>query len=116
MTHHAMNQMGHDVPNWLGADVRGVDGRIRKLAPGYMTMGTTGMADMMQMDLPDNAISMRGGKGQYGAIDMGGMFTMVKVRDGLGAPTSRAITSATSRAPSATNGRCSVAAVSVAAW
>lgn len=83
MTHHAMNQMGHDVPNWLDADVRGVDGRIRKLAPGYMTMGTTGMADMMQMDLPDNAISMRGGKGQYGAIDMGGMFTIVKVRDGL---------------------------------
>jgi len=74
--------MGHDVPNWIGADVGGVDARIRKLAPGYMTMGTTGMADMMQMDLPDNAISMRGGKGPFGAIDMGGMFTMVKVRDG----------------------------------
>jgi hypothetical protein len=25
MTHHVMNQMGHDVPNWIGADVGGVD-------------------------------------------------------------------------------------------
>ena len=83
MTHHVMNQMGHDVPNLIGADVTGLDRRIGRLAPGYMTMGHTGMADMMQMPLPANAISMRGGPGPFGTIDMGGMFTMVKVRDGL---------------------------------
>ncbi|MEZ4403339.1 MAG: copper oxidase [Kofleriaceae bacterium] len=85
MTHHVMNQMGHDVPNLIGADVRGVDARIGRLTPGYMTMGHTGMADMasMGMPLPDNSISMVGGPGPFGPIDMGGMFTIVKVRDKL---------------------------------
>jgi FtsP/CotA-like multicopper oxidase with cupredoxin domain len=65
MTHHVMNQMGHDVPNLIGADVRGLDAKIGRLAPGYMTMGHTGMADMsaMKMPLPQNAISMTGGPG-----------------------------------------------------
>jgi hypothetical protein len=31
-------------------------------------------------DLPDNSISMVGGAGPFGLIDMGGMFTIVKVR------------------------------------
>jgi hypothetical protein len=35
---------------------------------------------MMAMQLPRNSISMVGGKGPFGAIDMGGMFTIVKVR------------------------------------
>ena len=35
----------------------------------------------MQMRAPDNTIPMLGGKGQFGPIDMGGMFTLVKVRD-----------------------------------
>jgi hypothetical protein len=85
MTHHVMNQMGHDVPNLIGADVRGLDAKIGRLAPGYMTMGHTGMADMsaMKMPLPQNAISMTGGPGPYGVIDMGGMFTLLKVRDRL---------------------------------
>lgn len=85
MTHHVMNQMGHDAPNLIGADVRGLDPAIGRLAPGYMTMGHTGMADMgaMGMPLPDNAISMIGGPGPFGTIDMGGMFTIVKVRERL---------------------------------
>ena len=84
MTHHVMNQMGHDVPNLIGTDVRGVDARVGRLAPGYMTMGHTGMAEMssMGMPLPANSISMVGGPGPFGTIDMGGMFTLLKVRDG----------------------------------
>jgi hypothetical protein len=35
------------------------------------------------MPLPNNAISMLGGKGPHGTIDMGGMFTVVKIRDRL---------------------------------
>ena len=83
MTHHVMNQMGHDAPNLVGADVRGVDARVGRVVPGYMTMGHTGMGDMMRMQLPDNSISMLGGDGPFGLIDMGGMLTVLKVRDKL---------------------------------
>ncbi len=83
MTHHVMNQMGHDAPNLVGADVRGLDRKIGSMVPGYMTMGHTGMGEMHGMGLPKNAISMRGGPGPFGMIDMGGMFTILKVRDRL---------------------------------
>jgi manganese oxidase len=80
MTHHTMNQMGHESANLLGADVRGLDQKIAPIVPGYMTMGQNGMGGMSGMALPRNAISMRGAPGPFGLIDMGGMFTMVKVR------------------------------------
>jgi manganese oxidase len=35
------------------------------------------------MELPANSISMVGGKGPFGMIDMGGMFTILKVRKQL---------------------------------
>jgi hypothetical protein len=80
MTHHAMNQMGHDAANLIGADVAGLDQKIGPLVPGYMTMGQTGMGNMSGMALPKNAISMRGVPGPFGYIDMGGMFTILKIR------------------------------------
>ena len=83
MTHHVMNQMGHDTPNLIGADTRGVDERVRRVVPGYMTMGENGMGDMMMMELPKNSISMLGGDGPRGYIDMGGMFTVLKIRKKL---------------------------------
>jgi hypothetical protein len=86
MTHHVMNQMGHNVANLVGADMRGVDAKLGRVVPGYMTMGAGGMAEMsaMHMQQPRNSISMVGGKGPHGIIDMGGMFTILKVRDKLG--------------------------------
>ena len=49
-----------------------------------MTMGENGMGDMTEsMPVPKNSIPMVGGKGQFGPIDMGGMFTLVKIRDHL---------------------------------
>ena len=87
MTHHVMNQMGHDAPNLVGADVRGLDAQVGRVVPGYMTMGATGMGDMMAMGRPRNSISMVGGKGPFDMIDMGGMFTIVKVRKRLKAGT-----------------------------
>ena len=33
--------------------------------------------------MPANSIAMKGGEGPFGYIDMGGMFTIVKVRDHL---------------------------------
>jgi hypothetical protein len=77
--------MGHDVPTMIGVDHRGVAERINKLIPDYMLMGERGMADMgeMEMPLPDNTLPMMSGSGPFGAMEMGGMFTVVKVRDGL---------------------------------
>ncbi|MFO8008748.1 MAG: copper oxidase [Candidatus Brocadiia bacterium] len=85
MTHHTMNQMGHDVPNMVGVDVKDVDEEIRDLVPGYMTMGTTGMKDMtrMGMPLPENTIPMLGGKFQFGQTVMGGMANVLRVREGI---------------------------------
>jgi hypothetical protein len=47
-----------------------------------MVMGERGMADMAEMDmpLPDNTAKMMTGEGPFGSVEMGGMFSMVKVR------------------------------------
>lgn len=84
-THHIMNQMGHAGPNLVGIDAHGLDAQIRPLVPGYMTMGETGMSGMgeMSMGVPPNSIPMRGMAGKHDYIDMGGMFTLFKVRDRL---------------------------------
>ena len=81
-SHHTMNAMGHDVPTMIGVDHRGVVQKINKLVPEYMVMGERGMADMgeMEMPLPDNTLPMMGGQGPFGSVEMGGMFTVVKVR------------------------------------
>jgi len=85
-SHHTMNAMGHDVPTMIGVDQRPVLEKIIRLVPDYMTMGDKGMADMgaMEMPLPDNTLPMMTGAGPYGALEMGGMFSVVKVRRGLG--------------------------------
>jgi manganese oxidase len=81
-SHHTMNPMGHDVPTMIGVDHRGLVGRIQKLVPDYMVMGERGMADMgeMEMMIPEQTLPMMTGTGPYGPIEMGGMFTMLKVR------------------------------------
>ncbi len=50
-----------------------------------MMMGERGMYDMktMEMPLPLNTFPMMSGTGPYGPIGMGGMFTVLKVREGL---------------------------------
>jgi manganese oxidase len=107
MTHHVMNQMGHKGPNMLGADAASLRRAIRPLIPEYMPMGTAGTDDMTemqtdagsdhskqisgqgtrgrsgQMAMPENSIAMMGGKGPHGIIDIGGMFTVLKVRERL---------------------------------
>ena len=87
MAHHTMNAMGHGLPNALGVDQSGLDARVRALVPGYMAMGQRGMAehqdhvDMGHMPGPENTLPMMTGAGPHGNIEMGGMFTVVKVRD-----------------------------------
>jgi FtsP/CotA-like multicopper oxidase with cupredoxin domain len=81
-SHHTMNAMGHDVPTMIGIDHRGLSKKISQLIPDYMVMGERGMADMaeMEMPLPDNTVPMMTGEGPFGSVEMGGMFSVVKVR------------------------------------
>ena len=80
-SHHTMNAMGHAVPNMIGVDHRGVAEKIAKLVPDYMVMGEKGgsMGDM-EMPIPDNTLPMMTGQGPFGGVEMGGMFTVLKVR------------------------------------
>ncbi len=84
-SHHTMNAMGHNLPTMIGVDHRGIAQKIINLVPDYMVMGERGMADMgeMEMPLPDNTLPMMTGTGPFGPIEMGGMFSVVKVREGL---------------------------------
>ena len=86
-SHHTMNAMGHQVRTYIGANMKGTTKQIAKLSPGYMPMGTKGMAGMadMAMPLPENTLPMMTGDGQFGSVEMGGMFTTLKVRPGLAA-------------------------------
>jgi manganese oxidase len=88
MSHHTMNQMGHDIPNMLGVRDPALDAKMRAVLPQYMTMGEDGMGDVnaMTMPVPENSIPMLGAKGPHGYIDMGGMFTVFKVREQLDTP------------------------------
>jgi len=81
-SHHTMNAMGHNVPTLIGVDHREVVREITRLIPDYMVMGERGMKDMteMPMPLPDNTAAMMTGEGPFGAIGMGGMFSVIKVR------------------------------------
>ncbi len=89
MSHHTMNAMGHGVPNMIGVDQSGLEERIQQLVPDYMAMGEAGMAEhaahsaMGHMPLPSNTIPMMTGAGPFGPIEMGGMFTVVKIREDL---------------------------------
>jgi len=81
--HHTMNAMSHDVPPMTGVDQKGLVERIQALVPGYMAMGGNGMGDMAtmgMMPLPPNTAPMMGGDGPFGALEMGGMFSVVKIR------------------------------------
>ncbi len=84
-SHHTMNAMGHNTKNFIGARQQALTKAIRKVTPDYMAMGSAGMAEMgsMEMPMPDNTLPMMTGFGQFGPIEMGGMFTVVKVRDRL---------------------------------
>jgi FtsP/CotA-like multicopper oxidase with cupredoxin domain len=80
-SHHTMNAMDHDVPNLIGVDHSGIAEKINKIVPGYMVMGDKGGSmGGMEMPLPENTLPMMTGEGPFGGVEMGGMFTVMKVR------------------------------------
>ena len=89
MAHHTMNAMGHGIANPVGVDQSGIEARLRAQLPGYTAMGSAGMyeheqhAAMGHMPGPENTLPMLTGQGPFGPLGMGGMFTVVKIRDRL---------------------------------
>ncbi len=84
MTHHVMTQMGHGIPNLIGVDPSKFDDAIGASMPDYMTMDATG-GDTDETHVPKNSLPMVGGTGPFGYITMGGMFTILKVREEVAA-------------------------------
>ena len=83
-SHHTMNAMSHEVPNMIGVpQPTSLEQKVRALLPGYMAMGETGMGNMMEMGRPRNTLPMMTGDGPFGPVEMGGMFTILKVRSGI---------------------------------
>jgi FtsP/CotA-like multicopper oxidase with cupredoxin domain len=80
-SHHTMNAMGHNVPTLIGVDHRGIAEKINKIVPDYMVMGDKGGSmGGMEMPIPENTLPMMTGEGPFGGVEMGGMFTVLKVR------------------------------------
>jgi hypothetical protein len=89
MAHHTMNAMGHVLANPIGAKQGDLEERMREHLPGLMTMGENGMfehnthAGMGHVQGPENTLPMAMGQGPFGQLEMGGMFTVLKIRPGL---------------------------------
>jgi hypothetical protein len=84
--HHAMNAMEHSIPNMTGVDQSEAQEKLQKLGlGGFMGMGQNGMGDMAEMNMqgPKNTLPMMAGQAKYGPVEMGGMFTILKVREGI---------------------------------
>ena len=87
-SHHTMNAMGHDTQELHRCKPEGPDqSHPQCRARTTCRWAQAGMAEMgtMEMPMPDNTLPMMTGFGQFGPIEMGGMFTVMKVREGLGA-------------------------------
>ncbi len=48
-----------------------------------MAKGEHGMGNMMEMGRPKNTLPMMAGEGPYEPVEMGGLRTVSKVRDGI---------------------------------
>jgi FtsP/CotA-like multicopper oxidase with cupredoxin domain len=81
-SHHTMNAMSHTVPNAVGVQ-DDLARQIAALVPGYMNMGSAMNNMAMSTTLPENTLPMMTGAGPYGDIEMGGMFTVMKIRADL---------------------------------
>jgi FtsP/CotA-like multicopper oxidase with cupredoxin domain len=81
--HHTMNAMSHSVPNTIGVEQDDLARQIASLVPGYMNMSGAMTHMPMHMPMPENTLPMMASAGRYGDIEMGGMFTVVKIRADL---------------------------------
>jgi hypothetical protein len=78
-----MNGMSHTVPNTIGVEQDDLAKQITSLVPGFMSTGGAMSNMQMSMPLPENTLPMMTGSGPYGDMEMGGMFTVMKIRADL---------------------------------
>lgn len=85
MTHHTMTQMGHGIPNLVGVDPGQFDTALGALLPAFAEDGAADMHTELGvgLEIPRNSAPMLGDIGAFGYITMGGMFTMLKIRDAV---------------------------------
>ena len=76
-----MNQMGHEQPNLIGVDPSRFDEALERSIPRYAEQGMS-MSHMDDSRAP-NSLPIVGTCGPFGYITMGGMFTILKVRNEL---------------------------------
>lgn len=94
-SHHVMNQMEHILPNLTGINKQGIEERLKQFFPNFIgLMSINGMGEMFEMygtsqnmmgmkiKIPSN-LSPIGNPGPFGVIELGGMFTVFKVREHL---------------------------------
>lgn len=80
MTHHMMNQMGHDLPNMLGVHLnKELFDKIADLIPGFIPLEGAHHSRI----IPKNCISMLSYEGQFGQTMIGGMSNLLRVRANL---------------------------------
>jgi len=94
-SHHVMDQMEHNLPNLTGMNKKGIEERIKPFFPTFMgLMSINGMDEMFELyGLRENKMEMKikipsnlspiGNPGPFGVIELGGMFTILKVREHL---------------------------------
>jgi FtsP/CotA-like multicopper oxidase with cupredoxin domain len=82
-SHHTMNAMNHSLPTMLGVEQDDLARQISALVPQYMNMPGAMGSTPMTMPLPPNTLPMMAGNGPFGSIEMGGMFTLMKIRADL---------------------------------
>jgi hypothetical protein len=83
MTHHVMTQMGHGMPNLIGVDPSLFDQKLAEVVPEFAAMRHTGGHHGEDTTMPPNSLPMMGGTAGFGYVTMGGMLTVLKVRDRL---------------------------------
>lgn len=87
-SHHTINGMVHTIPNIMGVNQVDIEKKIQTLLPQYRAMGSRGMGEMfemgqhMHMEGPSNYLKL-GTPGPFGTIELSGMFTILKVREGI---------------------------------
>jgi FtsP/CotA-like multicopper oxidase with cupredoxin domain len=90
MTHHVMTQMGHGTPNLIGLDQTDFDAAVARAVPAFrdaaQLSGDEGDDTAAYGEIPANSLPMMGGPGPHGYVTMGGMFTILKVRESLDGP------------------------------
>jgi FtsP/CotA-like multicopper oxidase with cupredoxin domain len=80
-SHHTMNTTRHNVRSMIGVDQRDISEKIANLIPGYIAgSNQESPADGTKMPLPENTLPVTTGDGPFGGLGMGGMFTILKVR------------------------------------